>query len=931
MKTEKKRSFKGAVLITVVSVMSLLIIFLTSTLVLATAANNRAHKSYSSSQANYTARTAIDSILKAASEDESFATALASLTSGTGFDVDINMESTGAGMGRITKARVEYAGSKDYYDSAEKKWVSKDLISITADVLYGGETKTVTAYVLKNPPSSVNNPGGGGGFVTVGSAVVSNHTNSFGGTYLGIGMQSGNRMYQDTASSLPAPFTDATLEQKLYLNVKDGVSYEYDSDGKAFYAPEGKDILVKFNTGNDQTIEAPFVVNGSLDVNTQTHVFFPTKGSGMAVWGNMDVQNSSFNVFSETVNNDTAVEFNQEITRFQDIPYIYVDSLLKLNNQTIGNDKLPLNIFCGSFDATSNDTNTYANIYCQDSNKTSYIGSNNTALSAWSNSVLNGTDSYLGTCTSGNFYTKGNLEVKNKGASISGDLVVEGDLIINLEQPHMSMNVSGSVVVKGTLKVMNGQINAVNGIYATSATGQDVTVNATKKMTADGTQELYERQDNIVYCVLGKQVGFVESWGSTTNYPYAWLTPDAIAAYGMADGDGDGIIDGNFYDFGGTVVDPSLIVEKTWSVGDENTVTREYSHEVLWVNRDDPTDTTTNEMDTYEAGGTFAYKGTNLGSPDLYASTHGNQLFPKEAEKTVILGIEEIGDGTPKEASKIVQTVDEIEMNYNFENNSVTEIPVDNGIRAAVESKVYHSYDLPDEITESCTLEGGFGKRIYIKNESSNDIWVKLKNFSISPVGGVPDDFGIVYDDSAPNCGRLILFIEGDASFDKANVVTKSYWDLIKNKTSFQIATNDDLYVDGVTKVSNPKIKIYSEEAKYDTITGDLVSRPSLRFWNFDGNPHRIVTAMIEAPNLDFYIQKAEKLDFDVYYDGINIKDRVGDSKAVGVIGVLNVASADGQNEWTFLYTPDTSSLPPPSTHTPHGDNSFVITYYEGF
>ena len=110
MKTDKKRSFRGAVLLTVVSVMSLLIIFLTSTLALATAANNRAHKSYSSSQASYTARAAIDSILKAASGDDSFKTAMASLTAGNGFDVDVDMEASVAGIGRVDKARVEYAG-----------------------------------------------------------------------------------------------------------------------------------------------------------------------------------------------------------------------------------------------------------------------------------------------------------------------------------------------------------------------------------------------------------------------------------------------------------------------------------------------------------------------------------------------------------------------------------------------------------------------------------------------------------------------------------------------------------------------------------------------------------------------------------------------------------------------------------------------------
>ncbi|MDE7138136.1 MAG: hypothetical protein K2O29_06740 [Ruminococcus sp.] len=918
MKTEKKRSFKGAVLITVVSVMSLLIVFLTSTLVLATAANNRAHKSYSSSQANYTARTAIDSILKAAKEDEDFATAMASLTSG-GFDVDVTMDSTSAGMGRVTSARIEYAGSRDYYDSAENEWVSKDLLSITANVLYGGEEKTVTAYVLKNPPTSVSSAGCGGGFVTVGSAVVSNHTNSFCGTYLGIGLGSGSRVYQQNNPSLPAPYDEVSLNQKLYLNVKDGVSYSYDAEGRPFYAPENDDIMVTYYTGNDHTIEAPFVINGSLIVNTETEIIFSTKGSGMAVWGNMDVQNSSFRVSSETVNNDNAVSFNQEITKFQDIPYIYVDSLLKFNNQTVGDPKLPLNIFCGSMNAQQNGVNLYANVYCQDSDKTSVIGNTNTALHAWSNSVLNGTDTYLGSQTSGNFYTKGNLEVAGNGANIDGDLVVEGDLTLK-----GNLTVGGSVVVKGTLISESGSMTAGNGIYANSAMGNNISVNlGDKKMASNGVDELYEEQVNTYHAVLAKNVKIAENPYYIPFFNYAWLKKEAIATYGMTDSDGDGIIDGNFYDFSGSEIDTSLVLEKMDNVGDENTDTKDYD-ETVWVNRDDPTDITYNENDTYETSG-FKYGDAVIGSPDLYAATHNSQLFPKEAEKAVILGFEEIGDGTPKSVSKIIQIVDEIEQNYNFDSDdTITEIPVKNGIRADVEATVYHSYDVPDEITQSCTLSGsGFNKTIYIKNTSSNNIWVKLENFSMEAKDF--DDYGIIYDDSAPNCGNLILFIEGDATLNKGRIMTKSYYDIIRNGDPFQIATNDDLYVSGVTKVTNPKIKIYSEKAEYDA-GGNLISQPSLTLTN-----NSIVTAMIEAPHLAFDLKTASTVSNQTFYNGTEINGKPGSADNIGVIGVLNVAKAEGQNNWTFLYTPDASSLPITPITPIGGDNSFVITYYEGF
>lgn len=919
MKTEKKRSFKGAVLLTVVSVMSLLIVFLTSTLVLATAANNRAHKSYSSSQANYTARTAIDSILAAAAKDENFASAMAGLSSGGGFDIDVTMDASSAGMGKITGARAEFVGTQPYYDSTKKEWVDKDLISISADVLYGGEEKTVTAYVLKNPPQGIN-PGNGGGFVTLGTAGIANHTNSLGGTFLGVSLGTGNRFYQGNLPLGPGG-SDlfVGLENKLYLNFNDGVditTLPLDENGVPICTPEtNSDLLYTYYTGNDQTIEAPFVVNGNLTVNTQTQVTFPTKGSGMAVWGNMDIQNSSFKVYSETVNNLTAVQFNQEIKEFKDIPYIYVDSLLKLNNQTIGDTNLPLNIFCGSMNAQQNGVNLFANVYCQDANKTSIIGNTNTALHAWSNSVLNGTDAYLGSQTSGNFYTKGSLIVSGNGASIDGDLVVEGDLTVK-----GNLNVGGSLVVNGTLKVESGGMNVGNGYYATMATeGNGITVEgAMPKMTIDGTQELYERHDDITYCVLATNVQVTESWGGVTNYT-AWLKPDAIDVYGLTDSDGDGIIDGNYFNLNG-MPDPALIVETGYYFGDINTVTKKYSENTYWENREDGT-ITTNIMDTLDSAGDFKYNGAVIGSPSLYADTHGHELFPKRAEKTVILGFEEIGDGTPVVDSQVLDTIDDIEKDYNFTSTDKykTEIPAE--YLYDVDTNVYNAWNIPDEITGSCTLDGsGFNKTIYIKGGSSTT-YVRLRNFGMEAKDF--DDYGIFYDDSATNCGKLILFIEGTATLNKGKIITKSYYDLIRSGQQFQIVTDDNLAIPGVMMAENPKIAIQAESAQYD-INGNIIYQPRLELLN-----NSMVTANIEAPSLDFYLATAGSVP-GMIYNGIETNTKPGGLDNVGVIGVLNVGKAEGQNNWTFYYTPDTSSLPP-ITPPGGGDNSYVITYYEGF
>ena len=927
MKTDKKRSFRGAVLLTVVSVMSLLIIFLTSTLALATAANNRAHKSYSSSQASYTARAAIDSILKAAKDDESFRTAMAGLTAGNGFDVDVDMEASVAGIGKVDKARVEYAGKKQFYNTKSQEWEERDLLLISADVTSGGETKTVNAYAVKNPPQPSGGGGGGGGFVTVGTASTPVGTASYGGTYLGIGMHKGNRYYYGDYS-LPTGQI-VSLDDKLYLNLKDTDQAGYqDVDGNYIpNNPENADILVKFAFPNPTVIEAPSVINGSLDVTTKTELYFPTKGSGMSVWGNMVFTNSDFRVYSETVNNNTSAEYKQEIAKFSDIPYIYVDSLMDFTvGFPVGSADLPLNIFCGSISGPPNgDLALYADIYCQDKNKTSYLGSSGSTpvLHAWSSSVVNGTETYLSSVTSGNFYTKGNLVINGgngRGADIDGDLVVEGDLTVNGR-----LNVGGSVVVGGTL-IANEDINvgAGHSICADNATGAKIEINSTKKMASNGIDELYEeKQRPAGYCVLGKNIKVKENEWYSYSVSYAWLKPEAITNFGLTDTDGDGIIDGNFHDFGGAEVDKSFVLEEIYnssSIGDESTATKEYL-ETYWENRDDGT-TTTNETDTYDSAG-FKHNGVNIAGTDFYKTTHNNELFPREAEKVVILGFEDVDGGhdSAKIAdSKVLKTVEEIELDYNFK-EAVKNIPSDGNYLADVNANVYTSANLPAEITQSCTLQGSFSKDIVIKG-NTNDMWVKLDNFTLTGSG-----YNLIYDDSAAGCGTLNVFVENTANFlTGCSMITKTYKDYFDSNTTFQIVTNDDLIrADGGVVAQCPKINVYSPEAVYNP-DGTIQSQSHFNV----ANSGTIITAAIEAPGMEFNICNATNVSNTIYYDGIPVHNAQGGQRTVGVIGILNVENGSMQNDWIFLYTPKTGSSNNNNNHN-SGDAEYTVMYYDGF
>lgn len=937
MKTEKKRSFRGAVLLTVVSVMSLLIVFLTSTLVLATAANNRAHKSYSSSQASYTARAAIDSILAAAKQNEDFAIAMNSLKDGESFDVDVNMESSATGIGKVDSAKIAYAGKKQFYDASKQEWVERTLVSITADVTSGGETKTVTAYALHDcPKPSVDNIDGG--FKNVGSASTSNHTIAYGGTYLGIGMSAGQRYYQGDYH-LPGGQI-VSLNDKLYLNRKDDQPGAIGDlgDGTIGYLPNmpetsDADQIVTYSFGNEGCLEAPVVINGNLYANTKTEIYFPDISTGLSVWGNMKFQNPSNFTLSANPNlyYYKTTDYIMAPNSLKNVPYIYVDSLFESNTSSLNfnaDGAFPLNMFCGSVNLRN--VSIGADIYCQDSNKTSVLsGDANTSLYKWSDSVIN-KSSYLDSTMSGNFYSKGSAIVKdtNNWVTINGDMVIEGDLEVTGK-----LKVTGSLVVGGTLKC-DGELDVAGSIAADSATGSRITANVgDKKMRADGTGELYERHDEEFTAVLAQNVRLRKGpnpW-DIDNRQFVWLKHEAIDAFGMPDSDGDGIIDGNVYDFHwGEVDNETYYYADEWDVGYEpwkpkkpDTVEPEKYTKTTWVNTEDGT-TTENENDTFEVNG-YTYNGSKTVDPtSLYKAMHNNELFPRKAEKAVILGLEEIGDGTPMAESKVLKTVYEIEDENNLATRSITEIPSAGNYLADVNANVYTNGTLPAEITTSCTLSGSFDRDIIIKNTSTNDIWIKFDNFVLQNNGD------IIYDDTLTNCGNLNFFVENTANFlTGRSIYTKTYKELIDNHTTFQIATNKKLYVDDATggeKAKRPKINIYSKKIEYNA-DGSVKSQP---YFNMS-NGASIVTACVLAPNMKFNITNAKNLSGnDIYYDGRRIAESPGYNGGIGVIGDLTVAEGDMQNNWIFLYVKDLD-LSGSEDNTGEVSKEFDVMYYEGF
>ena len=187
MKTERKsRNLKGAVLFTVVSVLAILIIFMTCTLAMAAAANKRARKTYSTSQSSYTARTVIDSILASVAKDTTFSSAIHNLSEGQ--SVDLVVELNNHSMGSVDNVKVTNTGKKTFYDPDAKDWAQRNILEITADVTIGSETTTIKSSIIQDPPQPQSEGGGGAAFLTYGGDLsMGNFVSSWGGTYYGMG------------------------------------------------------------------------------------------------------------------------------------------------------------------------------------------------------------------------------------------------------------------------------------------------------------------------------------------------------------------------------------------------------------------------------------------------------------------------------------------------------------------------------------------------------------------------------------------------------------------------------------------------------------------------------------------------------------------------------------------------------------------------
>jgi len=881
MKTERKRTLKGTVLFTVVSVMALMIIVLTSTLAMATAANRRAHKSYASSQTSYTARAAIDSILAAMSADKDFANAVGGIKSAANnFDVIVDMQDPS--LGTIDKARVEYAGTKTMYDPDEKKWVKRTLVKITADVILNGETTTISSHVILDPVDYDDDPPPPPTSTMGAAADTQNHLNTCGGTFLGMGINDQTaKTYLDGV--INGEIDDMTgLPKQLAKNAEGNMPY---------WSGE------KFSVGRDyDTYEAPFVVNGDLSVDTKMSCYIQKYGTGMVVWGDMKVTESE--LFNITSYGDINVWQSKDVwengdktpreVNFNETPYLYVDGELKFSSgmKALGDGTIPLNIFCGTFNTSGNEFKTGADIYCMDEGETSVFGVNSSSsLYNWAGSVWNGGLSYPS--MEGSIYSNGNVEFgagQKTVLDLGGDLHVAGNLVL---KENMELKVHGDVVVGGDIIFGNNAVlNVVNSgdneIYCNPADLPSKDLTGGTKVLKDGYSEIdapcipcYQCGKTYEWCkagILDAQAGKYTAQDFGTNefkftyYDFSWHCPeDQIKEYMVAEiGWFDGGINQKFYDHIKDATESGSI--PTYKAPAKNGVV-------------------VPESEAYGYTGDIKYKGVTVKPIASYPTS----VYPSTAKRAVLMGLEPATDdeGNLLEMSqtKLTKTVPEYMEEWDLYTTADKVDPVKNG------KKIRNTTDFSNPITESIVVDDNLnGKTITIQQPLDGEIWVYINNKSISGTKFIIDDT----DEYAS--GNVKFYFEGkNCSFcNKSEITTKSFLNLYDSKKDIEVLSDKEdhgyLSVEGRETLPIPPVYVYSAN---DT-TVDLQN--GAFFTAFIIAPYMTVKAMSLPVPYDAVLDR-------LYYDGINLAGvKGGGLQRMFCIGSFDVHELISQNNLTVLF-----------------------------
>ncbi len=871
------KKLKGTVLYTVISVLMVLIVFLMGTLALAATASNRAMNNYSSAQTQYTAKAAVEAIMSAMQNNKEIAIAANAVSDTNPRLVVDGVTFSDASLGTVETAAIEYAGTKwvledDSTSDDFNKMVPKTIVKITATVRQANETSTVAAYVLKDTNPSVNNDGDNRGFVSTGSATSGNHVSLYGGAYFGFD--------QLFANPLAPPSTETYTLQDA-----------------------------------DKAIETDFQVNGNLRNDSgPLRLVIKSVGTGMTIWGNLELV-KPLEIMTENARSEDYTRHHGDPfstlyvggdngVNYTKVPYIYVEKNFGItcDGSTIGEDNIPLNIFCGDIDIYGNGGKTiYADIYCHDAAAESEIsiGGAKSALYQWTASIVNPAGANT-TTTSGNFYSKGSLNIGSQGADFNGDVKVEGNMTI---QPGANVTIGGDLVVGGALNI-NGNLT-VNGTIQTDSAMGNVGANTVQPLrpgvvtTVSGfyqllpgcTQEIkqptYDAAQNALVNYKGEVV--YNFWG---NVPNIVVLPDGSDTH---------------YFWSWDPVNPAATASAYAAVVyyDENGVEVPMENATEWI-------------------------------PPQYLDAANNPIpvpaiFPAEYEKDIILGQAALPGETDVKKSKIITTVSDILNSATSPYITLHEVP--DTYKADAEGNVINvgsananipgvmtctinGSDRKFEILSSCTLTGTLATSnsgVTIKVPTNQEIWIIIDDLNMS------SGAKFIVDDTDPNFkGTLNILLKGDLTFAGnqayTSLIAQSVADKLKTSGEYQIYTDTSLSVPGVEEIGGVPINIYDDGYNHTLSFGNSAT----------------LSANIKAPYLNMRYESQAGVDpaCTIYYNGVDIKK--AKSTKLGCIGCCIVNSFYTQNNWMLLYVGKSGGGDPPDFSDALMKN-WSILYYENY
>lgn len=914
---EKKGKVGGSVLFTVIVVMMVLVVFLMGTLGLASAANKRAQNSYTSSQAQYTARMAVESVLAAMQNDYVVAKTVNDLATGKMGENSIPVEidtsqlypkdaGSIAAYGTVTSCTIERAGQDYYY--VDNKWIGRDMIKITATAQLGSQENTVSAYIMKKDTTikPINNPGGGGGgLVAAGAAKFGTKVSVFGGA----GINLGNRWRNvDPADALR------------------GYSY----DEHANYASS--------DSAGGTAWEAPFVVNGSYSApGAGASLVFPELGSGFTFWGNFYFNNqiaiTSGNLAVLNAGSSAALNYT-------DIPYIYVEKTLSITNGAKGvnvTNKIPLNILCGNTSIITTDP-IYANLYMMNDNTpdsekvekqvywpefkiekyANYINFNGgSLLSNWTYRLINGRDDpteHVG----GSIYAQDELciDADNQKGVVEGNLVVDDDLLISTQE----FVVEGDLVVKGKLKITNGRVKVGGKFYHDNQAGDDYT---DKVFKADGSTKLEP-----------------SAYDSSKGYP-SYMTREYVlglkdATYTGKDASGKNVelsrkFVNTLQDTMQTAMDPYKNacyglpeayhkVVAAWDSANSSNKTDELKKLGTVMNTDYGNYLIRSYSKSDEESGDIVITDTDVAVLKKGTYDKPIHVVPNEDHKTIWLIVE---DGVGFSAS-----------------NSY-------GI-------IFEDCQLETEKIADTYNEDG-NPRYKMKSTGDTETY---KNFATKTTADENGVYQGKYD--------LRILVLGEATFNGGGIWSRQYVSLSEGNVPFQIYTSGDCAVykgkDKVYTPARPNIYVYAntidpdklkDSDALDEIEKETHYRPTTtnacKYLNVNNsNTYKlshssnvekaVLTGFVVAPYMDVEWDAAQNsFSGDVYYNGLNVNDTnicKGTSKTITFIGSVVAHDIDMKASGSITmyypaYIPDAKD--PPEVKEPNYMKNWALVQFENY